>query len=198
MKICIDLKERDSDLFFSGDGQSLLHGTLLESVRSFLRSPKRNIEELKQCIEMTETIPEIATSSKLELKDAIVSCVSTVKQSQMEVLKELILRKGLFTTEKTQLYLIKSFTSLRLPRLHSLLFDILMDAQFSEASSKAETVWFRDCFDNAILHIKREENEEKKLEYVYKYLAKAQKICTLRHSELASYLDKIGIESVRP
>ena len=192
-KIYIALKKIDSDLFISG----VLHDSLLESIRSFLRSPKLTIDEVIQCMEMTEKIPEMATASKENLENAIVGCISTVKQNQKEVLEELILRNDLFTTEKAQLHLIKSLTSQRLPRLHFILFDLLIDIKFKEVSSKADASWFHDCFDNAILQLKRVKDDEERLEHVYKYLAKAQ-VCVVGLSdELVAYINTIGIEYLK-
>ena len=199
MKIYKNLQTKDSALVISGGIQSVLHATLLESVRLFLRSQKRSIDELKQLMELTDMIQEISIASRSELENAIVSCVISVMRSQTEALKEMILRKDLFVTVKSQLNLIKRLTSLRLPYLHFLLFDILVDAKFVEALSRAENVWFCECFDNAILNIKREGNEPKKqMEDVYTYLARAFEFCALRHSkELITYIDKIGIEYLK-
>ena len=192
--IYTDLKKKDSDSFISG----VLHDSLLESIKSSLKSPKITLDEVKQCMEITEKIPEIATASKEHLENAIVSCISRTKQSQKEEVKEIILDKDLFVTERAQLQLIKSFASLRLPKLHFILFDILMDIKFKEASSKAETVWFHDCFDNAMVQLKREENEEKRLENVYKYLARAHEVCSNGFAKaLVAYIDKIGIEYLK-
>ena len=197
MKVYIDLKKKDSDLFISADGKRVLCDSLLESVRIFLRSPKRNIKELKSFVQSLHDIPELAVA-KAELEAGIARCIGTVMQNEKDALKELILREDLFVSEKSQLHLIQSFTTLKQPNLHFVLFDILMEAKFRETFSKADKVWFHDCFDNAVVHIKREQNEEKKLENVYKYLAKAHEVCAhLGSEELSSYLDKIGFEYLK-
>ena len=197
LTIYIDLKKKDSDLFISADGENMLRDTLLEKARTFLRSTKRNMKELESFVLSIDRIPELA-AAKAELETSISRNVGTAMQNEKDSLTELILREDLFVTEKSQLHLIKSFTSLKLPYLHFILFDILMEKKFSEALPKADTVWFHDCFYNAVLHIKREENEDKRLEYVYKYLAKAQGIFVhLGSEELISYLNKTGLEYLK-
>ena len=197
LNIIIDLKKKDSDLFISGTVESVLHDSLLESVRLFLSSTKRDIKQLKYFVQYIDKIPELETS-KAELEASISRNVGTTIQSETDSLKEMILREDLFVTEKSQLHLIKSFAALKLPNLHFVLFDILIEKKFSKVVSKVDPIWFHDCFDNAVLLIKRENNEDKKLECVYNYLAKAHEVCVhLGSKELISYLDKTGFEYLK-
>ena len=197
LNIIIDLKKKDSDLFISGTVESVLHDSLLELVRLFLSSTKRDIKQLKYFVQYIDKIPELETS-KAELEASISRNVGTTIQSETDSLKEMILREDLFVTEKSQLHLIKSFAALKLPNLHFVLFDILIEKKFSKVVSKVDPIWFRDCFDNAVLLIKRENNEDKKLERVYNYLAKAHEVCVhLGSEELISYLNKTGCEYLK-